>query len=39
MLPAHMSGICVGKCTADADCKAGQKCDLSAGMGSVKTCR
>lgn len=38
-LPAGMSGICVMKCAADADCKAGQKCELSAGMGTQKTCR
>jgi hypothetical protein len=37
-LPAGVSGICSMNCTADTDCKNGQKCSLSAGMGTQKTC-
>jgi hypothetical protein len=38
-LPAGLSGWCLPPCASDAECKAGQKCGLSAGMGATKTCR
>jgi hypothetical protein len=36
--PAGVAGYCVSTCTADADCKASQKCTVHGGMGTQKSC-